>query len=125
MKHIDEIYKDWCGESHIANSCHPVHDSAEAQDFAQYYHGEIMAEAGAKSDQQPGVSQSGGAGSKGGPKNAEGLLPCPFCGKEAEILDNSANALVYIQCRRCTAEANGIDRDDAILKWNTRGGERF
>jgi len=42
MKHIDEIYKDWCGKSHIENSCHPVHDSAEAQDFAQYYHNEML-----------------------------------------------------------------------------------
>lgn len=42
MKHIDEIYKDWCGESQIDNSCHPVHDSAEAIDFAEYYHNEMM-----------------------------------------------------------------------------------
>jgi len=38
MKQIDEIYKDWCGEHHTVNSCHPVHDSAEACDFAEYYH---------------------------------------------------------------------------------------
>jgi hypothetical protein len=38
MKQIDEIYKDWCGESHLINSGHPVHDSAEACDFAEYYH---------------------------------------------------------------------------------------
>jgi hypothetical protein len=42
MKHIDEIYKDWCGESHLTNSCHPVHDSAEACDFAEYYHNEMQ-----------------------------------------------------------------------------------
>lgn len=40
LKHIDEIYKDWCGESHIINSCHPVHDSAAACDFAEYYYKE-------------------------------------------------------------------------------------
>lgn len=39
-KHIDEIYKDWCGESHLTNSCHPVHDSAETTDFAAFYHNE-------------------------------------------------------------------------------------
>jgi len=44
MKHIDEIYKEWCGEHHTTNSCHPVHDSAEACDFAEYYH-EVMTEA--------------------------------------------------------------------------------
>ena len=38
MKNIDEIYKEWRGESHLSNSAHPVHDSAEAQDFAEYYH---------------------------------------------------------------------------------------
>ncbi len=44
MKNIDEHYKDWCGESHIVNSCHPVHDSAAAQDFAEYYNKEVMSE---------------------------------------------------------------------------------
>ncbi len=37
MKHIDDHYKDWCGESHTTNSCHPVHDSAACTDFAEYY----------------------------------------------------------------------------------------
>jgi len=32
----DRMYKDWNGDHHTANSCHPVHDSAEAIDFAQY-----------------------------------------------------------------------------------------
>ena len=38
MKHIDEIYKDWSGVHHTVNSCHPVHDSAECCDFAEYYY---------------------------------------------------------------------------------------
>ena len=42
MKHIDEYYKDWCGEKHTTNSCHPVHDSAECTDFAEYYHKEKL-----------------------------------------------------------------------------------
>ena len=42
MKHITEYYKDWYGESHTANSCHPVHDSAEAIDFAEFYHKQMM-----------------------------------------------------------------------------------
>jgi calcineurin-like phosphoesterase len=42
LKHIDEIYKDWCGEHHTTNSCHQVHDSAEACDFAEYYHKIVM-----------------------------------------------------------------------------------
>ena len=40
-KNIDDYYKDWCGESHTVNSCHPVHDSAELEDFAQYYFDQI------------------------------------------------------------------------------------
>jgi hypothetical protein len=38
MKNIDEYYKVWlCGEHHTTNSEPPVHDSAEACDFAEYY----------------------------------------------------------------------------------------
>jgi hypothetical protein len=37
MKNIDEYYKEWCGQHHTVNSGHPVHDSAEACDFAKYY----------------------------------------------------------------------------------------
>jgi NTP pyrophosphatase (non-canonical NTP hydrolase) len=41
MKHIDDYYKDWSGESHTVNSGYPVHDSAEVTDFAQFYHNQI------------------------------------------------------------------------------------
>ena len=37
MKHVDEHYEDWCREYYTVNSSHPVHDSAEACDFAEYY----------------------------------------------------------------------------------------
>lgn len=37
MKHVDEHYEDWCVEYYTVNSSHPVHDSAEACDFAEYY----------------------------------------------------------------------------------------
>ena len=40
MKHINEYYKDWCGEHHTTNSAHPVHDSAEVCDFAEYFFSE-------------------------------------------------------------------------------------
>jgi len=33
---FDKMYKDWSGGDHITNSCHPVHDSAEAIDFARF-----------------------------------------------------------------------------------------
>lgn len=44
MKHIDEYYKDWCGESHLINSGHPVHDSSEAIDFAEFYANQKLVE---------------------------------------------------------------------------------
>jgi hypothetical protein len=42
VKSIDEIYKEWSGVDHTVNSCHPVHDSAECQEFAEYYHKEMQ-----------------------------------------------------------------------------------
>lgn len=33
---IDKLYKDWSGVHHTTNSNLDVHDSAEAQDFAEY-----------------------------------------------------------------------------------------
>ena len=44
MKTIDEHYKDWCGEHHTVNSAHPVHDSSECCDFAEYYHAQVKQE---------------------------------------------------------------------------------
>lgn len=38
MNKIDELYKEWCGEEHTTNSGRLVHDSSEAQDFAQFFH---------------------------------------------------------------------------------------
>jgi hypothetical protein len=40
MKNLDDYYKDWSGVHHTINSCHPVHDSSEACDFAEYYNRE-------------------------------------------------------------------------------------
>lgn len=37
MKDINEIYKEWCGEDMHVNDCHPVHDSTETIEFAEYY----------------------------------------------------------------------------------------
>jgi hypothetical protein len=33
---LDQWYKEWHGESHLHTSGIPTHDSAEAQDFAEY-----------------------------------------------------------------------------------------
>lgn len=35
-KKLDELYKEWSGEHHTANSNKQVHDSAECTDFARY-----------------------------------------------------------------------------------------
>lgn len=40
MKHVDKIYKEWYGESHLNTSNIPTHDSSEAADFAEYYYKE-------------------------------------------------------------------------------------
>lgn len=34
----EKLYKEWCGEDRHLNDCHPVHDSSEVIEFAEYYH---------------------------------------------------------------------------------------
>ena len=45
MKHIDEYYKEWRGESHLNTSNLPTHDSSEMTDFAEFYHKEMIKDA--------------------------------------------------------------------------------
>ena len=42
MKHITEYYKEWCGKHHTTNDCHPVHDSSETIEFAEWYHKQMI-----------------------------------------------------------------------------------
>ena len=48
------------------------------------------------------------------------LMPCPFCGGEAEL----SGSHEYVQCLQCNAEGAYTDSDDraerAITAWNTR-----
>ena len=53
-------------------------------------------------------------------KTPEGLLPCPFCGGEAEARDGSSTT-PYIRCKSCGCRT-GSSRDMDKLKdaWNRR-----
>lgn len=35
---VQELYEEWCGEDRHVNDCHPVHDSSETIEFAEYYY---------------------------------------------------------------------------------------
>jgi hypothetical protein len=50
------------------------------------------------------------------------LLPCPFCGGEAQIHENSYDAF-WALCDGCglaTSETGVATREEASLRWNTR-----
>lgn len=53
---------------------------------------------------------------------AHGLLPCPFCGGEAELFDGGSYAT--IRCQSCVAQIDRcLSSDDAAAvttAWNTR-----
>ena len=38
----EDLYEEWCGEDRHVNDCHPVHDSSEAIEFAEYDHKEMV-----------------------------------------------------------------------------------
>ena len=54
------------------------------------------------------------------------LLPCPFCGGEAELLKgapglySAENHLYHAKCQSCGASAYDHGRDGAIAAWNRR-----
>lgn len=59
--------------------------------------------------------------------DAGDLLPCPFCGGEAEWRDGSSTK-PYIRCRECGMRTGGSYACDKLkAKWNrraTHNGER-
>jgi Lar family restriction alleviation protein len=61
------------------------------------------------------------------PAIEEGLLPCPFCGGEAQVFvreytdDKGDFGNAYVACGSCNAEQPyRLTRADAIARWNTR-----
>ena len=49
------------------------------------------------------------------------LLPCPFCGSEADIVVYGATGEHTVECLECGAEgATEYDEAKAIEAWNTR-----
>ncbi len=48
------------------------------------------------------------------------LLPCPFCGSEAELSGARGPVVNWVECSRCTAAVTDSVRDEAIANWNRR-----
>lgn len=52
------------------------------------------------------------------------LLPCPFCGSEAEITElKTIEGSFYVQCPHCGIEQGySSSYEDAVEEWNKREG---
>jgi hypothetical protein len=109
MKHIDEYYKEWCGEHHTVNSCHPVHDSAEACDFAEYYHKEKSEPI--KTMQQFFKNQIEGVASM--TKKERNILLCQLSVKE-HLNTIEPHEIIQLATIQAIRQANG--EIDAVLK---------
>ncbi len=51
---------------------------------------------------------------------SEELLPCPFCGSEAERRDDIQGGAWCVMCQQCTGCTFGDTIEDAEVEWNTR-----
>ena len=58
------------------------------------------------------------------------LLPCPFCGGKAELINNMFESGVYVKCLNCDTQsaftrisACYCANDKAVEKWNRRVSE--
>ena len=52
------------------------------------------------------------------------LKPCPFCGGEAELLENIPYCTIRIQCKKCGIKTrvlpSNLGENYAASKWNRR-----
>lgn len=51
---------------------------------------------------------------------SEELLPCPFCGSEAERRDDIQGGAWCVMCQQCAGCTFGDTIEDAEVEWNTR-----
>ena len=55
---------------------------------------------------------------------AVGLLPCPFCGGDADMeMDHTVEENHAYGCRRCDVWFDTFNTDGAIAAWNTRAAD--
>ena len=53
----------------------------------------------------------------------EELLPCPFCGSKAEVVETHpvSTKSVFVRCQECGAFVTAFStRDEAVAAWNRR-----
>lgn len=52
------------------------------------------------------------------------LKPCPFCGGEAELLENVPYCTIRVQCKKCGIKTrvmpSNLGENYAASKWNRR-----
>ena len=52
------------------------------------------------------------------------LKPCPFCGGEAELLENVHYCTIRVQCKKCRIKTrvmpSNLGKNYAASKWNGR-----
>jgi len=53
------------------------------------------------------------------------LLPCPFCGFDAELISDGGKQRYYVWCVRCKSRSYiHKTKADAVAYWNSRGDIR-
>ena len=55
------------------------------------------------------------------PKRKYELIPCPFCGGEADISEFDNASMIWAKCSECGAESDmDWSIDKVVEKWNRR-----